>query len=171
MTGFGNGTFRANNDITRGQAVRLLYRAFGEPDVTALAPHGFTDVPNWVENSVRWAKANGIFNGFQNNTFRPNNPISRGNYTRSLYQAAGAPDTTAYEPHGMTDITPFYENAVRWAIHNGLANGFQDDTYRTGNNINRGNAARIFYNTNRAPDAWANPGTAPSVTLFQTNLA
>lgn len=170
MTGFDNGTFRQNDNLTRAQAVRLYYRAFGEPNPGAYPPHGLSDVPAWVQDAVRWAVGEGIFTGYQNGTFRPNAPINRGNYTRSLYQAVGAPDVLAYPPHGFDDVIPFWEDAVRWAVHHGLANGFtSNETYRPRNNITRGDAARIFYNTNRAPDAWADPLEAPYVTLFQEN--
>ncbi|MEL7207136.1 MAG: S-layer homology domain-containing protein, partial [Actinomycetota bacterium] len=168
LNGFPDNTFGPGLNIIRGDAARLYYRAAGAPDVSGLPAHGFTDVPPFYEDAVRWAKANGVFNGFPDNTFRHNLPITRADYTRSLYGFVGNPPPGG--PHGFTDVTPFYENAVRWAKNNGLADGFADNTYRLANNIIRGNASRIFYNTAQTPTAWADESTAPNNMLFRPNL-
>ncbi|MEL7207681.1 MAG: S-layer homology domain-containing protein, partial [Actinomycetota bacterium] len=170
LNGFPDNTFGPGLNIIRGDAARLYYRAAGAPDVSGLPAHGFTDVPPFYEDAVRWVKANGVFDGFGDNTFRHQLPINRGNYTRSLYAFAGSPDVSGLPAHGLTDVTAFYENAVRWAKGNGLADGFPDNTYRLGDDIVRGNASRIFYNTAQSPAAWDDTMTAPANMLFRNNL-
>ena len=73
--------------------------------------------------------------------------------------------------HGFSDVTPFYETSVRWARGHGLADGFPGGLYKQANNISRGNASRIFYNTAQTPDAWAIAGVAPNNMLFRPNTA
>jgi hypothetical protein len=80
-------------------------------------------VSAFFEDSIRWCKANGLFNGYPDNTFRENNPIIRGDFTRSLYNFAGAPDVSGLPAHGFNDVTPFYNDAATWAKANGLVNG------------------------------------------------
>ena len=53
-------------------------RGAGAPDVSAFPGYGFSDVSLFFEDAVRWAKANGLFDGFPDDTFRQNNPTSRG---------------------------------------------------------------------------------------------
>ena len=171
LDGYNDGTFRHKRDINRGQAARLYYRAAGEPDISGLDPHGFTDVTPFFENAVRWAKANGIFNGYDiDNTFRERNPITRGDSIRTLYGFAGSPDPGVV-PHGFTGVGPFYNDAVTWAKAHGLVNGYDDNTFRQRNNITRGDASRTAYNLAQTPAAWDNPGTAPPNMLFQDNTA
>ena len=170
LSGFANGTFGQTLPINRGQTARLYYRAAGAPDVTGLPAHGFSDVSPFFNDAVTWAKAEGLFDGFPNGTFRETNPINRGNYTRSLYNFVGAPDVSGLPGHGFSDVTLFYEDAVKWAKGNGLADGFPGGLYKQGDNINRGNASRIFYNTAQSPTAWDGPGTAPRNMLFRPNL-
>lgn len=167
LDGYDNGTFRQSLNITRGQVVRLYYRAAGAPDVDGLAEHGFVDVTPFFENAVRWGKANGVFEGFDDNTFRQARSITRGNFTRSLYGFAGMVDVSGLPGHGFGDVTPFYEDSVTWAKANGLADGFDDDTFRQRLAISRGNASRIPYNLARSPDAWDDWATAPVSMLFQ----
>ncbi|MEL7207177.1 MAG: S-layer homology domain-containing protein, partial [Actinomycetota bacterium] len=171
LNGFPDNTFGQGLNIIRGDAARLYYRAAGAPDVSGLPAHGFTDVPPFYEDAVTWAKNEGVFNGFPDNTFRHNLPITRADYTRSLYGFVGNPDVSPLPQHGFTDVTPFYENSVRWAKGNGLADGFGDNTFRLGNQIIRGNAGRIFYNTAQTPAAWPQGGIgAPDNMLFRSNL-
>jgi hypothetical protein len=167
LLGFGDNTFRHQIDITRGQVARLLHRAAGAP--TGFGPHGFSDVTPFFEDAIRWAKATGVFLGFPDNTFRQNKPISRGNHVRGLFGLAGEP--TGSPPHGFTDVTPFYDAAVSWAKANGLADGFNDNTFRHSKNITRGNGSRIFYNLAQSPMAWDQGGlNAPANVLFKTNI-
>ena len=172
LDGYTNGTFRPGLNITRGQAARFYYRAAGEPDVSGLDPHGFTDVIPFFDNAVRWAKANGIFNGYAvDNTFRTNRPITHGDSIRTLYGFAGSPDPGVV-PHGFTDVGPFYNAAVTWAKAHGLVNGYAvDNTFRQRNNITRGDASRTAYNLAQTPAAWDDPGAAPLNMLFQDNIA
>ena len=111
-----------------------------------------------------------MFDGFPDNTFRLNDPINRGNYTRSLYNFAGAQNVSGLPAHGFGDVTAFYEDAVKWAKAYGLADGFTDNTFRQGDNINRGNAGRTFYNTAQTKPAWADTMAAPPNMLFKNNL-
>ncbi|MEL7210098.1 MAG: trypsin-like serine protease, partial [Actinomycetota bacterium] len=55
MDGFPDRSFRPDGSLTRAQAIRLLWRLAGEPAVAN--PHGFDDVPAWVDAAVRWAAA------------------------------------------------------------------------------------------------------------------
>ena len=93
VTGFPDGTFRPNAPIVRAEVVRLLYRYVGSPTGGA-SSHNFSDVPPWVEDAVTWAAHDpdgsgpleSVIAGFPDNTFRPNNHITRAQLTRSLYR-------------------------------------------------------------------------------------
>ena len=169
LDGYDDDTFRQTLNITRGQTARMYYRAAGEPDVTGLPGHGFDGVTLFFEDAVTWAKDQGIFDGYDDNTFRQANPITRGNFIRSLYGFAGSPAVGGLADHGFTDVTPFYENAVKWAKANLIADGFGNNTFRQKSNISRANASRTAYNAAQAPDAWNDPGSAPTSMLFRPN--
>jgi hypothetical protein len=91
ITGYNDGTFRANNAITRAEVTRMLYRAAGSPSVTGL-PQPFTDVPPWVDDAVRWivddpddgGTLEPIATGYPDDTFRPTVDITRAAVARML---------------------------------------------------------------------------------------
>ena len=49
-------------------------------------PHGLTDVPAWIDDAVRWITANRHATGYPDNTYRPNNNITRASVTHMLYR-------------------------------------------------------------------------------------
>lgn len=100
MTGNGS-RFNPGSFITRAEKARQLYRAAGSPDLDPSCPatHGFSDVPAWVDDAVRWltCPAHGpggsvpIATGYQNDTFRPRTNITRAGAGRMLqrFEEAG----------------------------------------------------------------------------------
>jgi hypothetical protein len=73
----------------------MLYRIAGSPDVTdAGYDHPFTDVAPWADDAVRWithdpdgtGPLEPIAAGYTDNTFRPNDPITRAQVARMLYR-------------------------------------------------------------------------------------
>ena len=57
--------------------VTILYRLEQSPEVTTTSK--FTDVKAglWYSEAVIWASENGIVNGYEDNTFKPMNNVSR----------------------------------------------------------------------------------------------
>ena len=153
MTGYPDNTFRADLPITRAQVVRLLYRVEGSPAVGGLPDHGMTDVPAWVEDAVRWAKANNIMTGYPDGTFRPNQPITRGQTVRAVFRVEGQPGGS---PHPFSDVPGWLTDAVNWAAHDPdgggpavpVMTGYPDNTFRDTLNITRAQTARLVYRTN-----------------------
>lgn len=75
-SGYEDGTFRPNNFVTRVEFVTFVNRAF---NLTQTANINFKDVKptNWFYVEVQKAKAANIISGYNDNTFRPNVPITR----------------------------------------------------------------------------------------------
>ncbi|WP_052343677.1 S-layer homology domain-containing protein [Bacillus massiliigorillae] len=86
INGFPDGTYRPNESVTRGQLAIFLSRAF---NLTDTAPVNFSDVS---KNSVayeyigRLVAAN-ITMGYGDNTFRPNDAVTRGQFSAFLTRA------------------------------------------------------------------------------------
>ena len=147
---------------------------FGDDGVTGPWPRlpaaTATDRPRLPTGRHHPRQANGVFDGFPDNTSRPNDPIDPAPPSDPLrLRRQPRRHRTARPP--FTDVTLFYDDAVKWAKAKALADGFPDNTFRQNNNINRGNASRTFYNTAQTPAAWADTMTAPPNMLFRNNLA
>ncbi len=76
--GYPDGSFRPQQDVTRGQFAKMAVDGLGLTTTHPLSPT-FSDVPRdhifyiWVEGGVKA----GIISGYSDNTFRPSNTIAR----------------------------------------------------------------------------------------------
>ena len=90
-SGYSDGTFKPNRPISRGQLTRMQFRIAGSPPGSP--PHGFTDVPGWVNDAVAWivdpANDPKYASGYNDNTFRPDLDITRGQVTRMACRIVG----------------------------------------------------------------------------------
>jgi hypothetical protein len=91
MSGYGDGTFGPENDLTRAMLVQILYNREENPAVEVQLD--FTDVPEnaWYAQAVRWAVSEGIVEGYGNGRFGPNDKITRQDLAVMLWRYAGRP--------------------------------------------------------------------------------
>jgi amidase len=155
--GYADLTYRPDLQITRAQAMRMLWRLALSVDVAH--EHPFTDVPPWVDQAVDWANDPAgpaapapLATGFGDGTFRPDEPITRAQFVRTLWRFAGAP-ASACGPHGLTDVPAWVDPAVSWATCDPdgvgplepVATGFADLTFRPDLPISRAEATRMLH--------------------------
>jgi hypothetical protein len=109
--------------VTRGQAVRVLWRVAGQPAVAA--DHGLTDVAPGLAPAVRWAVDGGVATGFADDTFRAGRRITRAQLVGWLWAMDGAP--TGDRRTGLVDVEGRpTQAAIRWAVAEGIAGGYRD---------------------------------------------
>jgi S-layer homology domain len=103
VTGYPDGRFGPRDPVTRGQVVNLLWAMVGRP--TGAPPHGFPDVPSgaFYGDALDWARDLGLVTGFSDGTYRPRDPVTRGQFVRMLFRLAGTPEAwTAFGPPPST---------------------------------------------------------------------
>ncbi len=107
----------------------------------------FKDVPNGspYEESIRKMAEAGIIKGIGNDEFGYENPCTRAQFITFLYRAAGSPDVG--NPAVFADVAAnaYYSDAISWACNNGIAKGFEDNTFRPEMTVDRSHAATFLY--------------------------
>ena len=147
MTGVSDTAFAPEATTTRAMIVSMLARMEG---VTSAADAGFNDVAadDWYATAVNWAAANGIVNGISDDTFAPNDPITREQLAAMLmnYAQWKGQDTSARAD--LSDYTDqpstWAEDVVSWAVAEGLLNGVTDDQLQPQGNATRAQVAAIM---------------------------
>jgi hypothetical protein len=92
VSGYADGTFRPESEVTRGQLCKILVIAEGWEIDTGGGPH-FTDVPaddpfyRWIETAYN----RGIISGYEDGTFRPGTSATRGQISKIVYNAVTSP--------------------------------------------------------------------------------
>lgn len=147
--GFGDGTFRPNDPVTRGQFAAFLYR-YSNPGQTApkCARQWFTDIPTSSPfcGYITWLAGTGITAGYADATYRGSAPISRAEMAAMLqrYRAAEAPTSSACNPNRFSDVRVAHCGAITWLASSGVTGGYGDGTFRPSVSVNRGQFAAFL---------------------------
>lgn len=95
-------------------------------------------------SGIEFCLDNGIMTGTGNDTFSPDDTITRAQFATMFYRLAGSPQ--ASESSKFTDLTQdWYKKAVSWAASNGVITGTGDTTFSPDDVITREQIAAIFY--------------------------
>ena len=149
MEGMSATKFSPNISLTRAQAVQVLYNLEGQPTVSESAT--FPDlVYQWYKPAISWAEQTGVVDGYEDGTFRPDQPVTRQEFAQMLYNYGAYKD---YDLSAQGDLTAFpdgdsvqawAETAMTWANGNQLINGHDDGTLEPGGTTTRAQAASIL---------------------------
>lgn len=94
ITGYEDGTFRPEANITRAELSVMIYRYLG---LTATAKSHFEDVTShWAERYIATLENLNFINGYEDKTFRPDNYITRAETVKCVNRMLGI-DGSTYE--------------------------------------------------------------------------
>jgi hypothetical protein len=105
----------------------------------------FSDVhpTDYFYEAVRYLYCRGVISGYSDNTFRPFNNTTRGQLTKIVVLAEGwALNCTSQH---FSDVPPshtFY-CYIETAVAHGTISGYADGTFKPGNDVTRGQLAKI----------------------------
>ena len=149
MEGTSATTFVPNKSLTRAEAVQVLYNLEGQPTVSGNV--SFPDlVYEWYKPAIAWAEQTSVVDGYEDGTFRPDEPVTRQEFAQMLYNYAAY---KGYDLSAKGDLTQFPDGdsvqawalpAMAWANGNGLINGHDDGTLEPAGTTTRAQAASIL---------------------------
>ncbi|HYK72417.1 MAG TPA: S-layer homology domain-containing protein [Pseudoneobacillus sp.] len=136
ITGFPDDSFRPSQSVTRAQAAIMIGRAVGLNGTQRETT--FKDVGSSVIASgyIDSAVSRGIIQGFPDHTYRPNDPVTRGQMAIFLSRAYGLQEETNVS---FSDITPSMAayTHVKRILAEGITNGYPNGTFKPNNPISR----------------------------------
>lgn len=157
-------TFRPEDSITRAEFVKIVNRAFGIDStiVDKSMNTEFADVKaeNWYYADVKAAARAGYINGYEDGTFRPDQPITRQEAAKiiaKLYDICNdsKEDTekTQVDINGVlvhldtkttfsddSDIAVWADESVQLLTDKGVIKGYAGNVFKPNNNITRAEA-------------------------------
>ena len=149
MTGTSDTEFSPNLTTTRGMIVSILNRLEDGPTAEVA---GFTDVADgdWYADAVNWAASEGIVAGYEDNTFRPNDPITREQLAAMLmnYAAWKGEDVSARADlssyNDAASVSSWAAETVQWAVAEGLISGMPGNLLEPQGSATRAQVAAIL---------------------------
>ena len=146
MTGVSANEFAPDATTTRGMIVSMLARLEG---VESANDAGFADVEGeWYATAVNWAASVGVVSGYEDNTFRPNDAITREQLAAILmnYAAYKGEDVSARADLSAYTDQPsaWAEETMSWAVAEGLITGVTNNELQPQGNATRAQVAAIL---------------------------
>lgn len=118
----------------------------GSDGTTPVEVPDFPDVKaHWGKEYVEKAAALGLFTGYEDGTFRPDNLVTRGQFVTVLWRMAGKPAPTKANPFTDVPADAWYADAVVWAFEKGYVSGRSAEIFDPEGTITRQEAMKILF--------------------------
>jgi len=145
ISGYPDGTFKPDKIITRAEFATVLVKSFqlgnkGEKTFVDTEAH-------WAKDYIAAAEAEGIVNGYDTETFGPDDPVTREQMAVMTVKAAKV-SPEAGEPlfDDSGSISAWAGEALVTAMENGLIEGYADNTVRPQDSATRAEAVTVIVN-------------------------
>jgi len=146
--GYGEVTFCPDNNIKRGEFLRMLVSALCK-DFDETKDYGtvsFSDIPvgKWYEKYIAYAEQNQLINGYPDGTFHPEDFITKAEASSMLVKFLGLGTDSAPDAE-FTDVASTYwaASAINALVAEDILHGNGDGTFLPDKNISRAEAATV----------------------------
>ncbi|MBE7063231.1 MAG: glycoside hydrolase [Ruminococcaceae bacterium] len=141
MTGQTDTLFAPSSYLSRAEVAVICTRLLTLAKGTVV----FTDVPSdhWAYDAIQRVEREGIMVGYEDGTFRPDEPVTRAEMSRLLARMV---EQTYAGESGFSDVSDRHwaKEEISALARMGVLTGYPDNTFRPDNKINRGEAAVIL---------------------------
>lgn len=140
-------------DGSRKTYTLSIERAIAESDEPEAPRISFIDIAgHWAEGHIKRAAAKGLASGYPDSTFKPNDPVTRAEFTVMLAGALKLGGKAAEQP--FTDyeqIGAWARPAVSRAVEAGIVSGYDDGAFRPSAQITRAEMAVMIARALKLP--------------------
>ena len=138
IMGYPDGTVQPEGEITRAEACTIFFRLLTDSsrDYYFARTNDYSDVNrgDWFNNAISTLSNAGIVTGYNDGTFRPNQPITRGEMAKIIANFANL----SKGGKSFTDLSGHWSKTyVELAAGNGWIAGYPDGSFRPDQKITR----------------------------------
>ena len=150
VEGMGDGKYEPKGSLTRAQFATMIARAMNYEDKPA-SPAAFTDVNgHWAADAINFCAENGIVDGYEDCTFKPDRAVTRQEVAAMLTRAFDLVEVSDDKYPDDASISGWASEYVYKCLAAGLMKGDKDTgNFRPASILNRAEAATILMNANR----------------------
>ncbi len=148
-SGYDDGTFLPDNNITRAELASMIARLINGDDIPDGAyDSSFPDVPDnaWYNKYVGYLEAYDVISGYEDNTYRPENQVTRGELAAVITRAQKYDIISA---DGMfTDVTDadWAKDYITTLATLGIVSGYTNGTFAPYSPLTRAEAVTMINN-------------------------
>ena len=144
LSGYANGTFEPDRNMTRAEVTTMFARLLTEKMAADQTySNTFSDVAksHWAANYIGYMQQFGIITGYADGSFRPDASVTRAEFAA----IASRFETLTEGTKSFSDVPSSHWAAkyINFAATRGWVNGYADGTFRPNNSITRAEVAAI----------------------------
>lgn len=147
VNGYTDGTVRAEDRITRAEAISIFYRlldekAFNDKDKQVVSSFNDVSTDKWYHQAINYMADKGLINGYPDGSYKPNQHVTRAEFAKmaARYDSLSFPDGNKFIDVPSTHWAVMYINS---AAEKGWVSGYADGTFRPGEKIKRAEVVSI----------------------------
>lgn len=146
IKGYEGNVFMPSKELTRAELVTIINRVNGLTEAKEVT---FSDLTgsHWAFSEIQKASAKGYISGFPDNTFRPDQPVTREQFAtiiNNLYELDEVLQVGSIADRHL--IADWSKTAIERVLANGIMQGYPDGTFRSTGKITRAEGAVALYN-------------------------
>ena len=166
IIGRSDGLIHPQDSITRAEAITIFFRLMTDDcrEYYWESSNAYYDISRaaWYNNAISTMSKAGVVNGYPDGSFRPDRPVTRGEFVTMVYRIARARYRVENSFTDMDD-SHWAKAAVDNAVSLGIINGYPDGTFRPDDPITRAEVMTICNRLlGRRPRAGSLPADIPS---------
>ena len=155
MKGTSEDLFSPGQKLSRAMTVTILHRLAGTPSAGTAASFADVESGSWYDEAVAWAAEHGIVTGYDATHFGPEDYITREQMAAIFcrYAEDAGMDTAGGSSIDLaavftdgSEVSPYAQASVKWAVDSGLISGRDDGTLDPKGTASRAEAAQILQN-------------------------
>ena len=156
IIGYGNNDVRPQNNITRAEVATIFFRLLTDEtrEANMTKSNGYNDVKDgdWFCCAVSTLSKMGIIKGYEDGSFKPNDPISRAEFAAIAARFDPDGDKT---PATFADVTSHWaKDEISIAANHGWIKGYEDGSFKPDQKITRAETMTLVNRVlNRLPEA------------------
>lgn len=144
LSGYANGTFEPDRNMTRAEVTTMFARLLTEKMAADQTySNTFSDVAksHWAANYIGYMQQFGIITGYADGSFRPDASVTRAEFAA----IASRFERLTEGPKSFSDVPSSHWAAkyINFAATRGWVNGYADGTFRPNNSITRAEVAAV----------------------------
>ena len=156
IIGYGNNDVRPQNNITRAEVATIFFRLLTDEtrEANMTKSNSYNDVKDgdWFCCAVSTLSKMGIIKGYEDGSFKPNDPISRAEFAAIAARFDPDGDKT---PASFFDVTSHWaKDEISIAANHGWIKGYEDGSFKPDQKITRAETMTLVNRVlNRLPEA------------------
>lgn len=144
LSGYANGTFEPDRNMTRAEVTTMFARLLAEKMAAdQIYSNTFSDVAksHWAANYIGYMQQFGIITGYADGSFRPDASVTRAEFAAIASRFERLTEGTK----SFSDVPSSHWAAkyINFAATRGWVNGYADGTFRPNNSITRAEVAAV----------------------------